>query len=417
MTTRSPIQRDHVNPVTRRLPPQRHLASACLDACRWPALVLIGSALSACSTLSDSLGSAKVDYRSTATATSPKLEVPPDLTQLSSDPRYAPPSGAPVSANALQTTAAAATSAGSGAKVEAPSAVAPQSVGELRIERTGNTRWLVTRLTPEQLWPLLREFWQQNGFTLQADRPEIGLMETDWAENRAKIPQDFVRRTIGKVFDGLYDTGERDKYRTRVERSSGGTEIYISHRGMVEVLIGDLKDRSRWDWRPSEPELEAEMLARLMLKLAPRDEVRSASQAAPAAAVQAAANAPAPAPKARILEGRSAATLQIDDGFDRTWRRVGLALDRGGFTLEDRDRNQGLYFVRYVDPKLAGKEDPNFFQRLFGAKKDELAGTRYRLKVSSQGSSSLLEVLDAEGRPRADDNSRAIVLLLLPELR
>jgi outer membrane protein assembly factor BamC len=158
------------------------------------------------------------------------------------------------------------------------------------------------------------------------------------------------------------------------------------------------------------------MLARLMLKLGPREEARPTAQVA-ASTAQAVANVPAAAPRARVLDGRSAATLQIDDGFERTWRRVGMALDRGGFTLEDRDRNQGLYFVRYVDPKLAGKEEPNVFQRLFGAKKEDLGGKRYRLKISTTGGTSLLEVLNADGQPLADDSARSIVQLLLPELR
>ncbi|HMW22822.1 MAG TPA: outer membrane protein assembly factor BamC [Burkholderiaceae bacterium] len=389
------------------------LALACAAACRWSTVAVSGAALMACSSVSDTLSPSKVDYRSSATNKAPTLDVPPDLTQLSSDPRYAPPAGAAVSANALQ----AAPNASVPSAIGPNQTVAAQSAGELRIERAGNTRWLVSRQTPEQLWPLLREFWQQSGFALIVDRPEVGVMETDWAENRARLPQDFIRRSMGKVFDMLSDTGERDRFRTRIERgANGGTEIYISHRGAVEVLVGDQKETSRWTPRASEPDLEVEMLGRLMLKLGAREETKPSAQAA-AAAAQTIASVPAAAARARVLDGRAAATLQIDDNFDRTWRRVGLALDRGGFTLEDRDRSQGLYFVRYVDPKLAGKEEPNFFQRMFGAKKEDLSGKRYRLKVSTQDKASLLEVLDTDGKPLADESARSMVQLLLPELR
>jgi outer membrane protein assembly factor BamC len=378
------------------------LALACATACRWSTVAVSGAALLACSTVSDTLSPSKVDYRSSASTKAPSLDVPPDLTQLSSDPRYAPPAGATISANALQSAPNASLTSAIGPN----QTVAAQSAGELRIERVGNTRWLVSRQTPEQLWPMLREFWQQNGFVLSVDRPDIGVMETDWAENRAKLPQDIVRRTVGKVFDILSDTGERDRFRTRIERSAGGaTEIYVSHRGAVEVLQGSDKELSRWMPRESDPDLEAEMLGRLMLKLGPQEQAKPTPQAT-AAAAKAVASVPAPVARARVLDGRSAATLQIDDNFDRTWRRVGLALDRGGFTLEDRDRSQGLYFVRYVDPKLAGKEEPNFFQRMFGAKKEDLSGKRYRLKVSAQGGSSLLEVLDTDGKPLADESAR-----------
>jgi len=390
------------------------LALACAAACRWSTVAVSGAALLACSSVNDTLSPSKVDYRSSATAKAPPtLDVPPDLTQLSNDPRYAPPGGATISANALQS---APSSNGLNA-IGQNQAVATQAAGELRIERAGDGRWLVSRQTPEQLWPLLREFWQQNGFVLAIDRPEIGVMETDWAENRAKLPQDLIRRSIGKVIDVAADTGERDRFRTRIERNpNGDTEIYVSHRGAVEVLVGSNKETSRWTLRPSEPDLEVEMLGRLLLKLGAREQAKPSAQAV-AEATKAVGNVPAAAARARTLDGRSAATLQIDDNFDRTWRRVGLALDRGGFTLEDRDRSQGLYFVRYVDPKLAGKEEPNFFQRMFGAKKEDLSGKRYRLKVSAQGSTSLLEVLDTDGKPLADESARSMVQLLLPELR
>ena len=167
--------------------------------------------------------------------------------------------------------------------------------------------------------------------------PQAGVMETDWAENRAKIPQDFIRSTIGKVFDGLYSTGERDKFRTRLERNEdGSTEIFISHRGAIEVLTGQMKDRTMWTARAADPELEAEFLARLMTRLGSDEKVAKATVAA----------AKAERPRALLEKDKSGSYLKVDESFERTWRRVGLALDRVGFTVEDRDRTRGLYFVR-----------------------------------------------------------------------
>ncbi len=138
------------------------------------------------------------------------------------------------------------------------------------MERDGNQRWLVISngMRADQLWQSLRGFWQESGFLLVQDSPETGIMETDWAENRAKIPQDIIRNTIGKVFDGLYSTSERDKFRTRVERSQNGTlEVFISHRGAQEQLTGVDKSTTVWTPRPADPELEAEFLSRLAQRL------------------------------------------------------------------------------------------------------------------------------------------------------
>jgi outer membrane protein assembly factor BamC len=236
-------------------------------------------------------------------------------------------------------------------------------------------------------------------------------METDWAENRAKLPQDFLRNTIGKVLDGAWSTGELDKFRTRVERNgNGGSDIYITHRGMVEIYVGQNSEATTWQARPADPQLEGEFLARLMIKLGAKEEV------AKAAVVAAAPPTPA---RARVLEGRPAATLEVDDAFDRAWRRVGLALDRSGFTVEDRDRTQGVYYVRYVDPKFAGKEEPGFISKMFsfGKKQDTASLERYRVTVKGEGEKSVVSVLDAKGAPENGTTGQRIVTLLAEDLK
>ena len=62
-----------------------------------------------------------------------------------------------------------------------------------------------------------------------------------------------------------------------------------------------------------------------------------------------AASAP-PDPRVRLVreDGGTQAALALDVGFSQAWRRTGLAIDRAGFTVEDRDRSRGLFFVRYA---------------------------------------------------------------------
>jgi len=368
-----------------------------LTLCRAACLVLV-AALAACTSLENFIGGDKIDYRSSSTKTQ-GLEVPPDLTQLARDTRYQQPTGGSVSAAAFQAGAAAPAAVST-------AVVAPTQLGELRIEREGNERWLATPLTAEQLWPQLEAFWKERGFNLAVDQANAGVLETDWAENRAKLPKDFIRNTLGRVVDSLYSTGERDKFRTRVERTPKGTEIYVTHRGMVEVYTGPLKETTVWQPRPADPQLEAEMLQRLMIKLGVKEE--QAKTAVAAAANPTAASQPA---HARLVPGQAAA-LQVDDTFDRAWRRVGLALDRSGFTVEDRDRTQGLYFVRYVDPALAGREQPGFFSRLFsfGRKDDDTGLARYRVR-------STVSVLTSTGAPENGEAGKRIIGLLVDDLK
>lgn len=366
-------------------------------AARTLALTAIAFSLAACTTVFES---DKVDYKASKKA--PPLDIPPDLTQLQKDNRYAVPDGrgvATASGFQQQRGAAPAVAAASGEQIgQVPT-------DTIRIERNGNQRWLVVKETPEQLWPQLLEFWHNSGFTVETESPQTGIMETNWAENRAKIPQDFLRRTIGKVFDSAYSTGERDKFRTRLERRpDGSTEIYVSHRGAEEVLTGPQKESVTWTARPNDPELEAEFLSRLMAQLT-GTKVKEATAFV--------TNAPLEAQHAR-LEGNK---VVVDEGFDRAWRRVGLALDRVGFTVEDRDRVQGIYFVRYVDPDAVKKE--GFFSKLFGSDDKNKEAQKFRVLVSAvpNATASDVTVQTNDGKPETSPTGAKILKLLADELK
>ena len=362
-------------------------------------LGLIGLSLAASACTTTLLDSDKLDYKSAVKGAS--LDVPPDLTQLSKDSRYVVTGGV-TSASSYQ--GAAATSA--------VSTTAPAVVGDVRIERSGDQRWLVINRPADKLWDPVREFWQESGFNLTTDQAAIGIMETDWAENRAKIPQDFIRSTIGIVFDGIYSTGERDKFRTRVERNAnGGTEIYITHRGMQEVYSNQSKDSTVWQARPTDPELEAEFLRRLMVKLGVAQEQSKALVAASAAGT-------APQAPARVTTVNNVPVLQLNDGFDRAWRRVGLTLDRTGFTVEDRDRSQGLYFVRYIAP-TGDKKEPGFFAKYlsFGSSNTAIAPLKYRVAVRSEGNATTVSVLNAAGAPETSADAQRILQVIADDLK
>ena len=360
-----------------------------------------------CSSLDSGLSGDSVDYKSTATK-SKRLEVPPDLSQLARESRYQPQGGV-ITASSAGTVATAGTAATGAPSATGVATVTPtvalSSSGGMRVERQGQQRWLVVPMTPEQLWPQVRAFWEQRGFNLVVDDAKSGLLETNWAENRAKLPNDIIRNTIGKVFGNLWDTGERDQFRTRVERTATGSEVYIAHRGVEEVYTSDRKEGTAWRARSADSQLEAEMLTRLMVSLGVRDEpARTLVAAAPEAPV-----------RARAVAGGAA--IEVDDPFDRAWRRVGLALDRSGFTVEDRDRTLGVYYVRYVDPKNAGKEEPGFWARLLGDSSNPQAAIRYRIAVKGSGDKTLVAVLTSAGAADVGENGQRIASLLVNELR
>jgi outer membrane protein assembly factor BamC len=359
------------------------------------ALVLLSFVITGCSgTLADSR---RIDYKSAGKL--PPLEVPPDLTAPPADERYAiPEAGGGVATFSTY-------AQDRGARPGASGAVLPEADG-VRVERGGTQRWLVVAAEPEAVWPALREFWQDNGFLIARETPEIGIIETDWAENRARIPQSGIRRVLGSVLDNVYSYPERDKFRTRIECGEGGvSEIFISHRGMYEVIVGERQsERTMWQVRPSDPELEAEMLYRLMARLGGND-----------AQVRAAATAPPPEPRASIARSSvRGSALYLEDPFDRAWRRVGLALDRVGFTVEDRDRSKGVFYVRYADPEVDNRRTGLArlaFWRSTPGPQDE------QFQITIQDASeerSEVKVLDAAGEV-ADSQTATRILGLLQE--
>lgn len=359
--------------------------------------------LSGCSSLTFIEGK-KIDYKTAAKV--PSLEVPPDLTVPGSDDRFAVPDITP------QGSASFSAYNRDRQTASANSPLLPES-DKATIERAGSQRWLVVKATPEQLWPALKNFWQNNGFVIKFENADAGVMETEWAENRAKIPQDTVRKLIGAVLENVYSTSERDKFRTRLERGTapGTTEVYISHRGMVEVLKGpEGSDQLIWQPRPADPELEAEMLRRFMAKLG-GDEQRERTDLASLVAPE----------KATLTKSRDGVSkLTVAESFDRAWRRVGLALDRVGFTVEDRDRSKGLFFVRYADPESDGaKTDKGWFSKLafWRSESKPVSSERFQVKLAETQGQTDVQVLNVSGSNESRDTANRILNLLHEQLK
>jgi outer membrane protein assembly factor BamC len=360
--------------------------------------VLMTGLLAGCESMSFSMGK-KIDYKSAGSVA--PLEIPPDLTTPTYDDRYqsTTASGAVAARNAMR-----------------PSEVLPTNP-DARVARAGSERWLVVKGTPEAAWATLKDFWTKNGFVLAVDQPALGIMETDWTEIRVDRPEGFLQRFANKYVSFAVDTYKRDKFRTRIERGiePGTVEIYISHRGSEQkpMKIGSGGSPEDWTWTPSppNPQLEAEYLEKLMVAL---------GTPAPAAA-QALAEDKA-VERARIDKNSDGVQLIVDDTFDRAWRRVGLALDRTGFTVVDRDRSKGLYYVRYANPDLEKKKPEGWladalakmqFWKTTPVDKPE----QYRVVVTQADPRSVVTVQDPNGVADRTPNSEKILALLKDQLK
>ncbi|HUP29118.1 MAG TPA: outer membrane protein assembly factor BamC [Usitatibacter sp.] len=379
----------------------------------------IAAALTGCS----GWGNKSNEYKGAQARASKPLEVPPELSSPTMDDRYAIPDPRD------QTTYSAysqRTGNQPGQAAPGTSAVLPKIEG-VRFERAGDQRWLVVKGEADRVWPVVRDFWVEAGYPLSREQPEIGIMETEWHEDRSKIPDDIIRRTIGRVLENLYSTSRRDRFRTRLEKGAepGTTEVFVSNRAMEEVYTNTSRDTTKWQPLPADRELEAEMLVRMQAKIAGNDAKVAAATASAAAARPGptrATQAPIAESRNAVLENAGAGPLVVNDSFDRAWRRVGLALDRVGFTVEDRDRSKGLFFVRYIDPEAdlkSAKDSGGFLDKLaFWKPAPKPAAPQFRIHVSDAGASmSQVQVQNTQGAPESSSTGKRILTLLYDQLK
>ena len=351
-----------------------------------------------------------IDYKSTGKV--PALDVPPDLVQPDIDERYSIPE---LSTPGSTTFSSYNNERRGQQNTDSSSLLPSSSFQNVHIERSGTQRWLVIPQKPEAVWPIIKEFWQELGFLIKTEVPEAGIMETDWAENRAKIPQDIVRTLLSTVLDSIYSTAERDKFRTRLERNeTGNTEVYISHRGMIEVMEGGPLNRTIWQPRPADPDLEAEMLSRLMMRFGVEEQKAKLELATSKNNTSA----------ERAYIDQEGTTLVMNEAFDRSWRRVGLALDRIGFTVEDRNREEGIYFVRYVNPDVDSKkkgDDKGILSNIMFWRSDDqeaAKAAKFRIKVHNTGANTCkVTFLNDDGSAVSSATSSRILKLLYEQLK
>jgi outer membrane protein assembly factor BamC len=399
---------------------------------RYAVLLMAGGLVAGCGTSSPT----QIDYKSDSKSKQASLAVPPNMM----DQRSLPPQGGETSLSALKQVQA-----------QAPVSdltVAPVVQG-MHIQRDGTESWLVLdNKTPDQAWAQIRRFWQEQGFLLVVDQRDKGVMETDWNETHASINDGLIRSTLSKAMGNSYVASERNKYRTRLEAApNGGTYVFISQKGMQEALSGTNNDSTTWQPKPNDPGLETEYLKRLMASLALADSRSAAgsttqstalspagAQTAPGAATAGANSAAAkaaaenvalstqpPVPDQNETSNTSAqytsTELTLGEPYDRAWVRVGIALDRSNFTVDNRDRTRGLYSIRYVDPKDMRSAEQGFWSQVFHGKTEKVA-KQYLLNVRAvTPDQTRIAVVDDKGNIDASQPAKEIMSLVVDQLR
>ena len=364
--------------------------------------ILLAVSLAGCSVVNKIFPDRSEDYKKAKPAV--RLEVPPDMntTTLSDSLIVNDDSTSLSDYDARQQQESVKT---------ADTGVLPVQEGML-LKRDRDRHWLLLQGTPDAVWSRVRDFWMERGFLIVQEDPATGILETDWAENRSSIPQGPIRNLIGKVFDNAYSSSYRDKFRMRLERGEeqDTTEVFITHQGMEEELEGDADQirASVWVPRPADPELEVEKLKQLAVFLgADAGLMANADKSSQLASEQ----------RANLLISESEpATLVVHEDYSRAWRSVGIALDRVGFAVEDRNRSDGVYYVSYRDVDKS-KNKKGLLSRLFSSNDEASATRQYQIKLTEDGADTRTNILNAEGESEQSTTALRILNLLYEKLK
>lgn len=355
------------------------------------------------------------------------LEVPPDLTSISSSDVYTVPGSG--------TTYSEYSEGQTQYQQEEKILPTPDSV---KMERAGSQRWLVVDAPVERIWPVVRDFWTELGFAVRVENPQTGVMETEWVNTSDLIKDpnaDYLDKFQGWL-DKLNTLQSRQKFRTRLDRGveQGTTEIFLTHRSLsdaqddgkvrVRTVYGVVdtgyrnedfdKKKGSADARAIAEDIDAELLRRLMVRLGV-EESKSRAIIASGTTEQ----------RATLDKNSDGSfSLAAADPFDRAWRRVGLALDRIGFIVEDRDRSAGAFYVRYSDFEVDnnGKQEKGWLDKLKFWSDDEVKDksnpeNQYVVKVVDAENGSSIYVTDRNGKRERSGTANRILSMLYDQLK
>lgn len=293
-------------------------------------------------------------------------------------------------------------------------------VKDVTYHREGDRRWIEINAKPQALWPRLESFWRERGILLTEKNPTTGVMVTDWIENRAEIKSNAITDMLRKVMDSVHSTGTRDQYRLRLEPGPkpGTTDIFLTHRGMEERLMRNTvaeDSNTMWEATPSDPGKEAAMLRSIMMYLGVTSERAKRIVSEGGAVSSATSSGSVTTARSRLEEGGN--VLVIDDELRNAWRLVGVALDRSGFAVEDRDMSQGVYYVRYDDSSKEGHKK-GFFSKMAFWRDDKVdTVTQYQVRLTANGKETRVQVLDKAGNRDNSPTAQNILALVKDQMR
>jgi outer membrane protein assembly factor BamC len=320
------------------------------------------------------ISNVKINYYSDKSVTS--LEVPPDLTKPTYENSFRLSEYvSDIDSNTVNLT--------NKDKLEEQKQKILSMSSDIKVKKSGTRRWLVVDKNPDLIWDLSRQFLKEKGFVIKKSNKKIGVMETDYLENkRPDIPaksMGWIRSMLQSTIDNVnYTLPSVDSYKIRVEPldSVNMSEVHLSISSMAEVITGTGNDETTlWQSKERNIALENEMLYELMLYLGgdsatARERIINAKEDDKISV--------------NLTDGINGfAKLQFELNLIDTWDNMSWALSDLNVNLEDKDLKEKTFYIQ-----VARTSDKGIMSKIFG---EDAIFSPYQLQLKEL-SSNLTEV-------------------------
>lgn len=252
-------------------------------------------------------------------------------------------------------------------------------VSDFSLQKSGDSRWLVAQRPPAEVWPVARQFFQDNGFSIADERPQTGEFSTRW-QPLSQLSAPLARRLSSRVSGVEPDSEARVRVRIEPGVQTNTSEVYV----LSETRPAGSTASADWPTKPIVPSLDAALLDEMLANMA-----TSAEKGGSVSLLAAHSAYDTPGSADLSKDGSGNPVLTVDSDFDRAWVSVGRALDRADIRVDDLNRSLGVYYVNIAEgAKKKDEEKPGFFSRLFGGgektkEEEDAKAQRYQVRLTS----------------------------------
>ena len=218
---------------------------------------------------------------------------------------------------------------------------------EVQLRRLGELLWIYVETLPSTTWPITRSYWETSEFQLLDANPETGEMLIDFdKEINFKIT---IEHGIKESSSEIFLSGVQKDEGASVELDQDEIQPYL------EDIVSYIAD--------SVGTFSGTSLAAQSLN---------------------------DRKKSRIFSENERTVIELDLNFERAWSTVSRAINASQIISNDRNRDEGIFYVSLSAQEESDESRFNPFSFLRRNPSEQIADPEYIILVSRSGSKTLI---------------------------